>query len=467
MSRDLKLNEKDTYYMKSKFHILRYTYIAAALLLTVGCNAWAAQKSKATSKSQESAIESLLTPSAPTPATPEVTTPITVCNEGVKIGFDRERLKYTDAAINRAIRNYQIPGAVLAIVRGDSIEYLKAYGNRQLEPSIERMTTNTIFDIASCTKPIVTALSAMILVDQGRLSLHDDLDLYFHDFNDEAYDNKHSSKIRVKHLMTHTSGLVSYVDTKKLEETYETVNRDSLVDYIMTEKRRSAPNTKFKYSCINYILLQYIIEDITGETLQEFAKKNIFDLLGMKESDFIAIDPETLKPHEETKLDIKRIAPTEYSKEDSCFLHGVAHDPLARKINNGVSGNAGLFTTASDLAILASALLNDGEYKGKRVLSPLAVKAMRGAPRDAEELGRSLGWDIFSPYASSKGDLLSDDALTHTGYTGSAITIDTENDIAIILLTNYIHQKHHSAKDIVRLRSLVANSIASAIRFEE
>lgn len=130
-------------------------------------------------------------------------------------------------------------------------------------------------------------------------------------------------------------------------------------------------------------------------------------------------------------------------------------------MNAGVSGNAGVFSDANDLAILAAMLLNNGEYNGHRILSPLGVKTMRSIPRHIPGLGRALGWDLFSPYASNNGDLFGPNTYGHTGYTGTSITIDPDNDTAVILLTNSVHPDDKGKA--TRLRSLVANAVAASI----
>ena len=142
-----------------------------------------------------------------------------------------------------------------------------------------------------------------------------------------------------------------------------------------------------------------------------------------------------------------------------CFI-GQVHDPLARDMNLGISGNAGIFTTAEDLAILCAALQNGGELNGTRILSPLAVKAMRTVPRDEAPLGRALGWDVYSDYASNLGNMFSPETYGHTGYTGTSVLIDPVNDISVILLTNRAHPDDAGA--VVRLRTLVANAVAVA-----
>lgn len=134
-------------------------------------------------------------------------------------------------------------------------------------------------------------------------------------------------------------------------------------------------------------------------------------------------------------------------------------------MNAGISGNAGLFSTASDLAVLCTMLQNGGSWNGKRILSPITIQAMRTIPSSLQEFGRSLGWDVSSPYASNKGDLLSNETYGHTGYTGTSIVIDPVNDLSIILLTNCVHP--HDKGNTVRLRALVANAVAASITNEE
>ena len=221
------------------------------------------------------------------------------------------------------------------------------------------------------------------------------------------------------------------------------------MEYISTCKRDFQPRKDFQYSCLNYISLQRIIETVSGQSLRDFAKENIFDVLGMQHTDY--------QPSGET---LHRVAPTEKQKDGS-LLRGLVHDPLARIMNGGISGNAGVFSDATDLAILAAALLNGGEYEGRRILSPQTVKTMRTVPRELSAFGRTPGWDLSSDYASNQGDLLGPNTYGHTGYTGTSIVIDPDNDLAIILLTHRVHP--HDRGEVVRLRAIVANTIAGAM----
>jgi len=297
-----------------------------------------------------------------------------------------------------------------------------------------------VFDMASVSKSMSTAISAMILVERGQLRFLDRVDRYIRGFQ---------GNIRIIDLMTHTSGLPPYAPVDSLQKKYGSPNPNGLIEYIATCPRDYPPETTFQYSCLNFITLQRIIETVSGKSLRDFAKENIFDVLGMTHTDY--------QPSGET---LERVAPTE-KQSDGSVLRGVVHDPLARIMNGGISGNAGVFSDVNDLAILATALLNHGEYNGRRILSPQGVKTMCTVPSRLQAFGRTPGWDSFSAYSSNQGDLLSQNTFGHTGYTGASIVIDPDNDLAIIFLANRVHPNDRG--DLVRLRSLVANAVAASI----
>lgn len=366
-----------------------------------------------------------------------------------KAGMDKSKLIYVDNTINQSVQDGDIPGAVLAVVRHKKLAYLKAYGNKQVYPETVAMTTNTVFDLASLSKSVSTAISTMILLERGQLRLRDQVAMYiprFQPWTDTITGRKRN--IRIIDLLTHTSGLPPYAPVEELKKQYTVPNPDGLITYISNVKRNNEPTKVFDYSCLNFITLQRIIENISGMSLQNFARQNIFSPLGMKHTDY--------NPTGET---LDWTAPTE-KQADGSVLKGKVHDPLANIMNGGVSGNAGVFSNAEDIAILAAMLLNDGEIDGIRILSPLTVRAMRSVPKGFEEFGRSLGWDVYSGYASD-GDLFDVSAYGHTGYTGTSITIDPDSGTAVILLTNRVHPDDKGA--VSRLREIVANVVAASI----
>lgn len=379
-----------------------------------------------------------------------------------QVGMDSRKLIYADEAIEQAIADKEIPGAVLAIVRQGKMAYLKAYGNKRVYPNVEPMTVNTIFDMASCSKSMSTAICTHILAERGKLRLLDPVSLCIPDFKSwQSEDGKVKKVIRIIDLLTHTSGLPPYAPTSELEKQYGSPSPDGLIEYISTCRRDFKPQTDFQYSCLNYIILQRIIETISGQSLRDFARQNLFDVLGMSHTDYLPCRRDKDGKWITTvDADFSNLAPTE-KQPDGSVLCGQVHDPLARVLNGGISGNAGVFSCAEDIALLCAALQNDGEWNGRRILSPLAVKTMRTVPRATATLGRTPGWDNFSAYASNNGDYFGPNTYGHTGYTGTSIIIDPDTDTSVILLINAVHPE--DGHSVVRLRSLIANVVASSI----
>lgn len=390
------------------------------------------------------------------------------CNNGTRlpkvrpesVGINSERLVLADSIINKAIDDTIIPGAVLAIVRDDKLAYLKAYGNKQIIPSVEPMTTETVFDLASLSKCVGTTLSFMQLIDNGQVRVCDDVSRYIPGF--APWTDPETGKqveITIQDLMTHSSGLPAYVNVKKCKERFvNTPAPDSLINYISFElPRLFRPSTGFNYSCLNFVTLQNVLQNVTGERLCDYAKKNVFDELGLKHTCYLPIgepiDPEFYE----------LIAPTEL-QEDGLPYHGQVHDPIANILNGGNSGNAGVFSNAEDLAVIAAAIMNGGAYGNHRILSPMATKAMCTVPQEdyTTELGRTLGWDCYSSHAGIRGDLLSrHNIIGHTGYTGTSMVIDLDAKMAVILLTNRCHP--YDTGGLGRTRATLANVIASSI----
>lgn len=376
-------------------------------------------------------------------------------------GLDSRKLMYADEAIETAIAGKEIPGAVLAVVRNGKMAYLKAYGNKRIYPDTEPMTVNTVFDMASCSKSISTAVCTMILAERGKIRLLDPVSRYIPDFKDwESEDGKDKKVIRIADLLTHSSGLPPYAPAAELEQKYGSPNPAGLMEYIAGCKRDFKPQTGFQYSCLNFITLQHIIEAVSGQSLRDFACENVFDVLGMKHTDYLPCLRDKNGKWINTVPLPENIAPTE-KQPDGQVLCGQVHDPLARILNGGISGNAGVFSCAEDIAILCAALQNGGEWNGHRILSPQGVKTMRTVPRATADLGRSPGWDVCSPYASNAGDFFGPNTYGHTGYTGTSVVIDPDNDTSVILLTNAVHPE--DGHSVVRLRSLVANAVASSL----
>ncbi|MEN6312040.1 MAG: serine hydrolase domain-containing protein, partial [Acidobacteriota bacterium] len=277
------------------------------------------------------------------------------------VGMSSKQLARLDTLMAEALERKDFPGAVLLVTRKGKTVYRKVFGRSQWLPEPKPMTVDMIFDMASVTKPVATATSIMILVEQGRIRLWDRVKLYIPEFS--AYIQEKGipgEEVRLWHLLTHTSGLPPYTEPNDVEKKYgRPCSTEDLIQVISAIPKETPPGTRFTYSCLNYITLAGIIKKVTGKSVAEFSAENIFKPLGMTRTFY---NP----PAEFLPLCV----PTQVV--DGAPLRGVVHDPLAR-LQGGVSGNAGLFSTADDLAVFAQMMLNGGEWNGVRVLSPLSV----------------------------------------------------------------------------------------------
>lgn len=345
-----------------------------------------------------------------------------------------EKFGAVDAIVEMAVADGIIPGAVLLVGHNGKVVHRKAFGMRSLEPVREPMTVDTVFDLASLTKCIATTTSVMKLFADGRIRLGDSVATYLPEF---AQNGK--KDITVRDLLTHYSGLRPDLD---LQAPWK--GRDTAFEMVMHEKPANPPGSRFVYSDINFETLGFIVEKLSGVSLADYANRNIFGPLGMKETRFL--------PPKEW---VSRIAPTEYDEQGE-MLRGVVHDPTARRMG-GVAGHAGLFSTADDLARFAEDVLS-----GFTVLSRTAVEKMSTPqqPVNAASL-RGLGWDIDSPFSANRGELLPVGSFGHTGFTGTSLWIDPVTDSYIILLTNAVHPR--GGKSLVSLRSRVATAVVQAL----
>ncbi len=345
----------------------------------------------------------------------------------------------SDEVIEAAIRAGKLPGAVLLVGHDGKIVYRKAYGDRSVMPTVEQMTPDTIFDCASLTKVIATTACMMKLYEQGKFRLNDRVTEYIPEFQGGE------SPITIRELMTHFSGLRPDVPLTPELNSYEAAIKIACAD-----PPEAAPGTRHIYSDTNFILVGEIVRRLSGQSLVDFARKNIYLPLGMKDTMFLP--PASLIP---------RIAPTEVDSATGMPFRGVVHDPRARAMG-GVAGHAGLFSTADDLAKFAQMMLNGGELHGVRVFSPLTVEKFTEpqTPLDQPIL-RGLGWDIDSPYSSNRGELFPIGSYGHTGFTGTSIWIDPYSKSYVILLANAVHP--HMRPSIVPLRAKVATIAAAAV----
>lgn len=316
------------------------------------------------------------------------------------------------APIEREITAGKLPGCVVAVGRHDKLFFLKAYGSRSLLPEKTPMTVDTVFDLASLTKPTATASSLMVLVDRGLIDLDARASTYVPEL-------ANLPPFTVRQLLIHTSGLPAV--TKMSDWS---TDRADLMRRIGALTLKSQPGAQFVYSDVGFVVLQEIVQRVSGKPLSELAETEVWRPLGMNETGFLP--PSDLRA---------RAAPTEW--RDGGYMQGDVHDPRAFALG-GVSGNAGVFSTAKDLSRFARAYLEHGVLDGKRVWSP-EIEDKFLTRQDTSKGGRALGWDLDSSFATHRSPLLSPHAFGHGGYTGTAMWIDPDKDLFIVFLSNRVH----------------------------
>jgi uncharacterized protein YbbC (DUF1343 family)/CubicO group peptidase (beta-lactamase class C family) len=314
------------------------------------------------------------------------------------------------------------------------------------------MTTDTVFDMASITKPVATATSIMLLIERGQLKLNQRVADIIPEFAAKGKD-----AITIYDLLTHQSGLLPDNSVKDYED-----GRETAIKKICDLSLQAPTGTRFIYSDVNFITLGEIIQRVSGKSVHEFSQENIFRPLGMGETGYL--------PREELK---KRSAPTE--QRDGAWIQGDVHDPRAWLLG-GVAGHAGLFSTAEDLAVYAQMMIGGGQYNGVRVLAPQTVatmtrgyrilggsrSTMEGLPPNPPVYLRGLGWDKRSGYSSNRGELMTDSAFGHGGFTGTVLWIDPELELFVVFLSNRVHP---DGKGLVNpLAGRIGTVAAGAIR---
>lgn len=341
-----------------------------------------------------------------------------------------------DAIVQEAIAQRQIPGAVVVVGHKGKMVYHKAFGSRAIEPRREPMSLDTVFDLASLTKPIATATSVMRLVQLGQVRLNDPLSRHVPEFGRNG-----KEEITIRQLLTHFSGLREDLD---LDTPWW--GREEALRRTFEERPVRPPGSHYVYSDINYIALGYLVERVSELPLDKYADAHIFQPLKMINTRFVP-----------PRAWAQRIAPTEY-EERRLMMRGVVHDPTARRMG-GVAGHAGLFSTARDLAKFAQAML-DGKVLPVSIIEKMTTPQQ---PANATVL-RGLGWDIDSPFSSVRGELLPVGSYGHTGFTGTSFWVDPYTSTYIIILANAVHPR--PVMPAVSLRSRVATAVADALRLE-
>lgn len=343
-----------------------------------------------------------------------------------------------DSLIEKAIHDSAFPGAVILVYKNGNVIFEKAYGHYTYDNSTPKINLNTIFDLASVSKVVATTTAAMILVDRGQLSLDDKVVKYLPEFNNNGKEN-----ITIRNLLLHNSGLAPF---KKYYDIYSTA--EEVINDIMNLTPEQEPGTKYVYSDLGMITLQKVIEKVTGETLDKFLAKNLFEPLGMNSTMYNP--PLQLK---------ERCAPTEF---DDFYrmrqLQGEVHDERAYMLN-GVAGHAGLFSTALDLAKFLQMILQKGYYGGKQFIKSETVALF--TKKQSDQSSGGLGWDTKSPEGSSAGKYFDITSYGHTGYTGTSVWTDPTKNLFVILLTNRVYPTRNNNK-LSKYRPLIHDAVYQA-----
>lgn len=359
-------------------------------------------------------------------------------------GLDSARVERAFQVVAEAVGDGEgrIPGAVAAIVHNGVMLEPRAFGWAMRTPERIPVTPNTIFDMASLTKVTATLPSILVLLERGLFRLDDTLARFIPEFGHGGKD-----AITVKHLLTHTSGLPPFIKFYRQDLHGEEIIR-SICGLELGEE--DVPGRTAVYSDLGFIMLGELIKRLTGLPVNRFAAKEVFAPLGMRDTGFL---PDPSLKH--------RIAATEFRADLGRVMWGEVHDENTLNLG-GVAGHAGLFSTVQDVARYAMMWLGRGEFEGVRVLSKATVAAaIREEVSDGDR--RGLGWQVRSRQFSSGGDLMSDRAFGHTGFTGTSLWCDPETGTAAILLTNRVHAGREG-NDHIRLRPRFANAVAASVR---
>lgn len=353
-------------------------------------------------------------------------------------GFRPDGMAGLDGVIDRALASKAFPGGVVAVGRDGALVHLRPFGHLSYDAGAPAVKADTIYDLASLTKVIVTATTAMILVDEGKLDITRPVSAFIPEFRGGAKD-----KVTVEHLLTHSSGIDWWAPLYE-----EIAGQPEYVKRIVAMDLKSEPGAKALYSDLGLILLGEVLQRLTGESLEAFAKKHILEPLGMKDTRY--------RPGQEL---LPRIAPAEVVAERGGLVHGVVHDENAMALG-GVAPHAGLFGTAPDLARFAQMMLNGGVLEHKRIVSRATIERFT-AERRVPGSSRAYGWE--KPTAeNSAGARLSPLAFGHTGFTGTSMWIDPAQKLFVILLTNRVHPTREN-NQIRQVRKDVHNAVVEGL----
>jgi len=398
--------------------------------------------------------------------------------------------------VNADIAAHRLPGAVVQVGHAGNIVFRQAFGSRKLdgEPGLdgtpshaEPMTQDTIFDLASLSKPLATTPAVLQLYEQGKVLLDAPVQTYFPDFN--PANDPRRAQITVRMLLTHTSGIGGDL-SREGPWGLTAADKADGIRRALSASLEFPPGQGFHYSDTGFIILGALVEKITGEPLDTYVQDHVFAPLGMTDTRYLPAS-QACGPHRivgsaivfdrrtsttecgdgswSSDL-IARIAPTAHDDDTpginpdyGRLIRGTVHDPTARRMG-GVAGNAGVFSTATDLGTYAQALLD--RLAGRPSLFPLkqSTVELMTTPQQPASVGngsRGFGWDIDTMYSRPRGEIFPVGSFGHVGFTGVSLWLDPGSDSYVIVLANVIHQP--GGPPVVTLSGNVATAAARAL----
>jgi len=331
-------------------------------------------------------------------------------------GFDDEDLSRVDEIVRQAIADSALPGGQVAIVKDGLLVYNKSFGTQTYEQGSRVVDANTMYDLASVTKGVATTAALMRLYDQKKIDIDYPVVRYIPSFGGGERD-----AITIRHLLLHRGGLPPFRQLWKI-----CPDAASAMDTVIATPLVAHPGDTTIYTDLGMIILGRLVEEVAGMPLDLYVKREFFDPLRMTCTMY--------RPDASLR---DRIAPTEVDTVwRKGLVQGTVHDENAAFLG-GVSGNAGLFSTASDLAVFMQMMLNKGTYAGRRYISEGTMYEFLGRRLPRQQ--RWLGWDMKSATGSSAGSFFSPASFGHTGFTGTSVWADPDRHLAVVFLTNRVY----------------------------
>ena len=344
-----------------------------------------------------------------------------------------------EKVINEAIKEEAFPGAVILVWKDDKTIFQKPFGQFTYDKNSNRVTLKSIYDLASLTKVLATTTAAMICVDKKLFDLGDKVYEYIPAFALNGKEN-----VTIKNLLLHNSGLPAW---KRYYD--KNLSVEEILNDIYNSEIKFETGTETLYSDLGMIVLGKVINKASNQTLDEFCKEEFFTPLKMHNTFF---NPPDLVLH--------RIAPTEIDNYWRMkLIKGKVHDENSSLLG-GVSGHAGLFSTAQDIAKLLELIINKGKINDKQLIKSETVELFTLKKIDKND--RLLGWDVKSETGSSAGNKLSKNSFGHTGFTGTSIWVDPVRNLFVVFLTNRVYPSRENKK-ILHVRPELHDAVIDAI----